>query len=349
MSAGESESLADFYLAAGVVARTSEKPRRGFAMPTAVLHRGFSVANSITATGLDAFAYDFCRGPRIRTYNRDSFTGLDYADQRFYASTYGRFNTPDPSNKNVNPVDPRSWNNYAYVNGEPININDPSGLGFFSTFWGGVRAWLFGERDGTEVVTSISYGERFEPVPEPMQNKEEAPPLLSPCDLVPDGRTLGLNAALGIIGGASGSAEIVFDYHTSQATLIFSGGLAATGAGAQAGASGGFIWGAGDSTPNYASGGNSAVGVSIPSGLGVSISTNSGGMTGNPLQLDPKSATSAQLTYTAGLVSLFGGVSIGAQTTFKSVSLGNFVTGGASILAQDFDFALLAIQSQCSK
>jgi hypothetical protein len=30
------------------------------------------------------------------TYNRDSFTGLDYADQRFYASSYGRFNSPDP-------------------------------------------------------------------------------------------------------------------------------------------------------------------------------------------------------------------------------------------------------------
>jgi len=28
------------------------------------------------------------------TYTRDSYTGLDYADQRFYASSYGRFNSP---------------------------------------------------------------------------------------------------------------------------------------------------------------------------------------------------------------------------------------------------------------
>ncbi len=33
---------------------------------------------------------------KFATYTRDFYTGLDYADQRFYASTYGRFNTPDP-------------------------------------------------------------------------------------------------------------------------------------------------------------------------------------------------------------------------------------------------------------
>ena len=33
---------------------------------------------------------------KFGTYNRDSFTGLDYADQRMYASGYGRFATADP-------------------------------------------------------------------------------------------------------------------------------------------------------------------------------------------------------------------------------------------------------------
>jgi hypothetical protein len=28
--------------------------------------------------------------------NRDGFTGLDYADQRYYSSVLGRFGTPDP-------------------------------------------------------------------------------------------------------------------------------------------------------------------------------------------------------------------------------------------------------------
>jgi RHS repeat-associated protein len=45
---------------------------------------------------------------KFGTYTRDSYTGLDYADQRFYASTYGRFNTPDPYQASGGPNDPGS-------------------------------------------------------------------------------------------------------------------------------------------------------------------------------------------------------------------------------------------------
>ncbi len=53
---------------------------------------------------------------------------LDYADQRYYASSYGRFNTVDPSSHSVHPKIPGSWNRYAYVGGDPVNHNDPRGL-----------------------------------------------------------------------------------------------------------------------------------------------------------------------------------------------------------------------------
>ena len=65
---------------------------------------------------------------KFGSYNRDSFTGFDYADQRFYASGYGRFNTADPSISSVGPQDPASWNRYSYTRGDPVNRIDPRGL-----------------------------------------------------------------------------------------------------------------------------------------------------------------------------------------------------------------------------
>ena len=48
-------------------------------------------------------------------------TGLDYADQRYFTNTSGRFVTPDPAGDGSN------W--YAYAGGDPVNSADPSGLG----------------------------------------------------------------------------------------------------------------------------------------------------------------------------------------------------------------------------
>jgi RHS repeat-associated protein len=65
---------------------------------------------------------------KFATYTRDSYTGLDYADQRYYASSYGRFNTPDPSAASAGPSDPGSWNRYSYTGGDPVNRLDAHGL-----------------------------------------------------------------------------------------------------------------------------------------------------------------------------------------------------------------------------
>jgi len=58
-------------------------------------------------------------GEKFGTYYRDQ-TGLDYADQRYYQSQWGRFATVDPAR------DGRNW--YAYANGDPVLYSDPSGL-----------------------------------------------------------------------------------------------------------------------------------------------------------------------------------------------------------------------------
>ncbi len=65
---------------------------------------------------------------KFATYTRDSATGDDYADQRYYTGVLGRM-TPD--RMSAGPVDPPSWNRYAYTAGDPINRVDPSGGEFY--------------------------------------------------------------------------------------------------------------------------------------------------------------------------------------------------------------------------
>jgi len=60
---------------------------------------------------------------------RDQTTGLDYADQRYYAGNMsGRFLTADESGLNEALEVPLSWNRYSFVEGDPSNLTDPEGL-----------------------------------------------------------------------------------------------------------------------------------------------------------------------------------------------------------------------------
>jgi RHS repeat-associated protein len=65
---------------------------------------------------------------QFATYRRDAKTGLDYADQRYYAAGLGRFITPDPYAASGGAMEPSSWNRYPYVTGDPVNHTDPLGL-----------------------------------------------------------------------------------------------------------------------------------------------------------------------------------------------------------------------------
>jgi RHS repeat-associated protein len=64
---------------------------------------------------------------KFATYTRDAATGLDYADQRYYASNFGRMMSPDPDMASGGPGSPASWNRYTYAIGDPVNGTDPSG------------------------------------------------------------------------------------------------------------------------------------------------------------------------------------------------------------------------------
>jgi len=64
---------------------------------------------------------------KFGTYYRDS-TGLNYAEQRYYGSTGGRFLSADPYTASAGAGRPQSWNRYVYVEGDPANLIDPRGL-----------------------------------------------------------------------------------------------------------------------------------------------------------------------------------------------------------------------------
>ncbi len=91
---------------------------------------------SVVGGGKDYFPYGDEIGAatagnveKFGSYYRDATTGLDYADQRYFTSLSGRFLTADPIGSGLNQ--------FAYVAGDPVNGNDPSGL---SVCW--VNQWL---------------------------------------------------------------------------------------------------------------------------------------------------------------------------------------------------------------
>jgi sulfotransferase len=66
-------------------------------------------------------------------YLRDSVSGLDYAEQRYYSSTIGRFTAPDPYQRSIRADVPDSWNRFAFVGGDPANRADPHG-GYYGAY-----------------------------------------------------------------------------------------------------------------------------------------------------------------------------------------------------------------------
>ena len=66
---------------------------------------------------------------RFTSYDRSAITNLDYAVNRSYSSAQSRFTSVDPIGMSATNIgDPQSMNLYAYVQNNPIDYTDPSGL-----------------------------------------------------------------------------------------------------------------------------------------------------------------------------------------------------------------------------
>ncbi|MFN7919437.1 MAG: RHS repeat-associated core domain-containing protein [Bryobacteraceae bacterium] len=67
---------------------------------------------------------------KFGTYWRDSLSGMDYADQRYYNYLNARFASTDQYKDSGSSNDPGSWNRYAHTNSDPVNRVDPTGQYF---------------------------------------------------------------------------------------------------------------------------------------------------------------------------------------------------------------------------
>ena len=257
---------------------------------------------------------------KFATYLRDG-QGLDYAMNRYYSSVLGRFHSPDPS-AGADPSNPATWNQFAYVHGDPVNFNDRTGGGECavgqpitscsvtvtaagsSTFSWDPVWWAGAYGAGTPLPISEERSDQIEQAR--FYNSSLARFLRDAqsetCRALPDGIVVGLSGSIAYALGATGSAELVFNMNTGQVSTFASfgpiGGYAFPGGTAQAG----FIWGLGESNSSYKGPFTSfSIGAGIVS---ATLASSSGGFK-NPFDLTSPETASVGLQ-TPGVATVWG-------------------------------------------
>ena len=61
-------------------------------------------------------------------YEADGETGLNFAQARYQSPAQGRFTSVDPLGASASVASPQSFNRYSYVENDPLNYNDPTGM-----------------------------------------------------------------------------------------------------------------------------------------------------------------------------------------------------------------------------
>jgi RHS repeat-associated protein len=92
---------------------------------------------------------------RFTSKERDSESKLDFFGARYYASHHGRFTSVDPAMGSAVLSLPQSWNRYAYVLNNPLNIIDPDGM-----LWVAAGGYLYWDNNEglTEAQAVKKYG-----------------------------------------------------------------------------------------------------------------------------------------------------------------------------------------------
>jgi RHS repeat-associated protein len=97
---------------------------------------GAGIGGRTTAMGYTSSPDGF--NPKFTGQMRDTETGLDHMGFRYYSPQQGRFVTVDPGNAGADLGNPQTWNGYAYVGNNPLNLTDPSGESWVTALFGAV-------------------------------------------------------------------------------------------------------------------------------------------------------------------------------------------------------------------
>jgi RHS repeat-associated protein len=103
--------------------------RQGFGLVDGTMHWASGWVISSTVLGIKGSLYDGDAGSRSTGKERDTESGNDYFGGRYYASSMGRFMSPDPSGLVfASFANPQSLNLYSYAQNNPLIYSDPTGL-----------------------------------------------------------------------------------------------------------------------------------------------------------------------------------------------------------------------------
>jgi RHS repeat-associated protein len=87
---------------------------------------------TITSQRTSALGYTSASARNVRQdytgYEKDTESGLDYAQARYYNSQHGRFTSVDPLVASADIRNPQSFNRYSYALNSPYKFTDPLGL-----------------------------------------------------------------------------------------------------------------------------------------------------------------------------------------------------------------------------
>ncbi|MGH9958103.1 MAG: RHS repeat-associated core domain-containing protein, partial [Pyrinomonadaceae bacterium] len=148
-------------------------------------------------TGLRTTGQGFGAMDRIRQRfamtERDDATGLDHTWWRKYETTAGRWTSPDPYLGSMAIANPQSFNRYAYVQNDPVNLVDPTGLFCIITgyryedyeYTNDEGEQVIGQRVFAKVECFFETGGEIPRAPFFPVGPDGGPPLLTPPPLPP--------------------------------------------------------------------------------------------------------------------------------------------------------------------